>query len=58
MILQLGGMGKGLTHHKKKTVCYEMLHRPWNWIEGAVAGSYEHGTEPSGSIKVGNFLTS
>jgi len=23
-----------------------------------VGGFYEHGTEPSGSVKVGNFLTS
>jgi hypothetical protein len=32
-----------------------------DWIhlaQGHVAGSCEHGNEPSGSIKCGNFLTS
>jgi hypothetical protein len=26
--------------------------------QGPVAGSYEHGNEPSGTIKAGNFVTS
>jgi hypothetical protein len=31
---------------------------PRKWMEGQVAGSYEHGNEPSGSKNAGNFLTS
>jgi hypothetical protein len=46
------GLGEGLrTHHYKKTACYEMLHKTFE-----LAGSYEHGNEPSGSIKGGEFL--
>jgi len=26
------GLGEGLTApHRKKTICYEMLHSNWNW---------------------------
>jgi len=53
--LQLGGwaLGKGLTtpHRKRKTACYEMLH-----MASELAGSCEHGNEPSGSIKDGKYL--
>jgi len=47
------GLGDGLTtpHRKKKTACYEMLCRTLN-----LAGSCEHGNEPSRSIKGGEFL--
>jgi hypothetical protein len=46
------GLGVGLTtHHPKKTVCYEMLHRASD-----LAGSCEHGNETLGSIKGGKFL--
>jgi hypothetical protein len=46
------GLGKGLvTPPYKKLACYKMLHKVLE-----VAGSCEHSTEPSGSIKVGNFL--
>jgi hypothetical protein len=47
------GLGEGPTtgHRKKKTARYEMLHRALE-----LAGSCEHGNEPSGSIKGGEFL--
>jgi hypothetical protein len=48
-----GGLGEGLTSphlKRKKTVCYEILHRA-----SELPGPSEHGNEPSGSI---NFLTS
>jgi hypothetical protein len=42
-----------ITPHHKRPACYEMLDRA-----SELAGSCEHGNEPSVSIKVGNFLTS
>jgi hypothetical protein len=44
-------MGVRLTTHRKKKACYEMLHRASKF-----AGCCEHGNEPSGSIKGGEFL--
>jgi hypothetical protein len=49
-------LGSGLTPLHKKTLCYEMLHMTSDL--GMVAGSCEHGNEPSGSIHVGNSLAS
>jgi len=49
------GLGEGPTtpRRKKKTACYEMLHRTSDLCR---AGSCEHSNEPSGSIKGGKFL--
>jgi len=42
---------EGLTIlHCKKPTCYEVLHRA-----SELVGSCEHGNEPSGSIKSGEF---
>jgi hypothetical protein len=40
-----------ITPHRKKSACYEMLHRA-----SELAGSCEYGNEPSGFIKGGEFL--
>jgi hypothetical protein len=45
------GLGEGLPPRYKKLACYEMLHRT-----SELAGSYEDGNEPLGSIKGGEFL--
>jgi len=45
------GFDEGLTTpHRKKSVCYEMLNR------ASVVGTCEHGNEPFGSAKGGEFL--
>jgi hypothetical protein len=45
------GLGKGLTTpHRKETAYYKILHR------ASIAGSCEHGNEPSASIKGSEFI--
>jgi hypothetical protein len=46
-------LGEGLTtpHRKKKTACYEMLHKA-----SELAGFFENGNEPPYSIKGEKFL--
>jgi hypothetical protein len=40
-----------ITHHRKRQLVMKCYTGPWNWTEGPVPGSCEHGNEPSGSIK-------
>jgi hypothetical protein len=52
--LQLAmGEGPNSPHRKKKTACYEMLHRV-----SELADSFNHGVELSCYIKGKDFLTS
>jgi len=46
-------LGKGLTTpHHEKPACHEILHRTVEFM----VGSCEHGDEPLGSMKGGEFL--
>jgi len=48
----LWGLGEGLsTPRRKEKACYEMLHRVSEFVNCC-----EHGNEPSGSRKGGEFL--
>jgi hypothetical protein len=51
------GLGVGLTTpHRKKISLLQKFTRKWtgsNWLRiGTSGGSYEHGDEPSGSLKM------